>query len=184
MMMNKLILILTVVLFGISARAQNLKESDVPSQVKSKFNAMNPNVNNVRWERNDGRFEAEFDEDSLETSVYFNGDGTYIKTEKEISISLLPSKARDFVLTNHPGKNIREAEIVTNASGSISYEAEIDNIDYYFDSDGNLLRKRSDDRNRGRDGDDRDDDSDDDRGRDNDNRGRDNDDRGRDSDDD
>jgi hypothetical protein len=40
-----------------------------------------------------------------------------------------------------PGKKIKEASHITDAKGVISYEAEIDGVDYIFDADGKMLRK-------------------------------------------
>lgn len=42
---------------------------------------------------------------------------------------------------NLAGEKISEAEKVVHANGTITYEAEIGNTDYKFDSNGNFLNK-------------------------------------------
>ncbi|MBC7865300.1 MAG: hypothetical protein IAF38_20155, partial [Bacteroidia bacterium] len=38
-------------------------------------------------------------------------------------------------------KKVKEAAKITDAKGVVTYEAEIDNADYIFDSTGNFLKK-------------------------------------------
>ena len=42
---------------------------------------------------------------------------------------------------NLPGKKVKESAKITDAAGKVSFEAEIDNIDYIFDSNGSLIKK-------------------------------------------
>ena len=42
------------------------------------------------------------------------------------------------------GKKITSAEKITNAKGVVSYEVEVDNTDYLFDSYGHFLQKDTD----------------------------------------
>jgi hypothetical protein len=144
--MKTAIIIFIITVFSLSAKAQNLKESDVPAPVKSKFSSMYPNVTGAKWEKENSKYEAEFKENSVETSVLFEAAGTYVQTEVEIPVSSLPDAVSSYVSKNLPGKKITEATQITSADGSMSYEAEIGKHDYMFDANGNFLKKESDDK--------------------------------------
>ncbi len=142
--MKKSILVLSLLALTLSINAQKLKESDVPSAVKSKFSQMYPGAKDVIWEIEDKNYEAEFKESGTETSVMYNGSGTYLQTETEISVSSLPAGVSEYTAKNLPGSKINEASKITDANGTISYEAEIGSSDYLFDSSGKFLSKSTD----------------------------------------
>ncbi len=130
--------------FGTEANAQNLKESDVPSEVKAKFSTMYPQVSNAKWEKENGKYEAEFKENGTETSVLFEANGTHVQTEVEIPVSSLPSSVSAYISKNLPGKTITEAVEITTPAGTVSYEAEVGNEDYLFDGSGKYIGKDND----------------------------------------
>jgi len=144
--MNKLKLILCsgILFTGLNIFSQNVKESDVPSAVKTKFTSMYPNVTGTKWEMENGDYEAGFKENNTETSAIFRSNGTYVQTEVEIPVSSLPNAVNDYVSKNLSGKKIKEAAKITSSDGTVTYEAEVGNEDYIFDSNGNFLKKDSD----------------------------------------
>lgn len=144
--MKTIIVIFSIAVLILSANAQKLKESDVPAPVKTKFTSMYPNVTGAKWEMENSKYEAEFKENSVETSVLFEAGGTYVQTEVEIPISSLPAGVNSYASKNLPGKKIAEATQITSADGSVSYEAEIGGPDYLFDANGNFIRKDTDDK--------------------------------------
>jgi hypothetical protein len=84
---TRLICVVFIFALGLEANAQNLKESDVPSAVKTKFSSMYSGVSNAKWEKENGKYEAEFKENGKETSVLFDANGTHVQTEIEIPVS-------------------------------------------------------------------------------------------------
>lgn len=141
---NKLVLILIIVFAGFNIYSQDVKESDVPAAVKTKFAAMYPNVTGAKWEMENGNYEAEFKENSTETSAIFEPNGTHVQTEVEIPVSLLPSGVNDYISKTLKSKEIKEGAKITSANGTVTYEAEVGNDDYIFDANGNFLMKDSD----------------------------------------
>jgi|SRR4030095_5212621 len=144
--MKTIIVIFIIAVFAISTNAQKLKESDVPAPVKSKFSSMYPGVTKAKWELENSKYEAEFKENSVETSVLFDAAGTYMQTEVEIPVSSLPAGVSTYVSKNLPGKKITEATQITGADGTVSYEAEIGKHDYIFDANGSFLKKEKEDK--------------------------------------
>ncbi len=139
--MKKLFILIVIASAVSYFNAQDLKESEVPSAVKTAFTALYPNETNVKWEKENLSYEAEFKKNSVETSVLFNKLGTLIQTETEIPVSSLPQGVSDYVSKNLNGSTIKEACKITSAAGEITYEAEVGKADYIFDVSGNFLNK-------------------------------------------
>jgi hypothetical protein len=125
----------------LSANAQEMKEADVPPAIKSSFTKLYPNAKVEKWEKEDNTFEAEFHENKIEMSATFGPNGQLIQSEEEMAVSALPKGVTDYVAQNLKGKKIKEAAKITDAKGHISYEAEVNNEDYIFDTDCKFLKK-------------------------------------------
>lgn len=141
--MKKLIIILALSLGIGSAYAQKLKEADVPAAVRESFKKNYPTAKVEKWEKEGDLYEAEFMVGKVEHSVGMNASGNVVETEMEIEVKDLPKSVNDYVTKNMPGKKIKEASKITLADGANHYEAEVDDVDYIFDADGNLLKKES-----------------------------------------
>lgn len=127
--------------FVISAKAQEVKNADVPPAIKSSFLKLFPNAVVEKWEKEGNGFEAEFHDNKTEMSVSFGPNGQLLQTEQEIEVKDLPSGIADYAAKNLSGKKIKEASKITDPKGHVSYAAEIDGTDYIFDSDCKYLRK-------------------------------------------
>lgn len=147
------ILVLT---FALSAGAQNLKESAVPAIVKEAFKNQYPEIKKAEWEKEKDNYEAEFEtkrvfvengkakKENIETSVVYNANGKMIETETEIPVSQLPKSVNEYISKNFAGKKITEAAKITDATGVITYEAEIGKKDLLFDVTGNYIKTEVD----------------------------------------
>ena len=117
-------------------------EKKPPQAVLNSFNQKFTGITDVDWslEKN-GEWEAEFDAaDGKETSANFSLDGTWLETETEIAITDLPSAVRDAVTKMRPGKKIKEAARILDASGQITYEVEVSGKDLIFNAEGDFVR--------------------------------------------
>ncbi len=123
------------------ANAQKIQDKDVPATVKTTFQKQYPDVKEVKWEKENENFEVEFELKETEYSVLLDASGNILETEVEISIDALPSNAKDYVSKNHSGQKIKEAAKITDAKGTVTYEAEIKGIDLIFDSNGNFIKE-------------------------------------------
>jgi hypothetical protein len=144
--MKKTALMMVAVMITSLTFAQKMQEKDVPAAVKTKFTTMFPNTKVEKWEKEGGKFEAEFESNKIETSVIFEANGTYVQTEVEIPVSSLPTAINEYVKANLSGKKIAEATKITNANSIITYETEIDDTDYLFDANGKFISKEVDDK--------------------------------------
>ena len=134
----------TIVSLGLGlslANAQTVKEADVPTPVKDALKKQYPAAKVEKWEKEDTNYEAEFHINKIETCAVYDSNGKFIESEIEIKESELPKGVADYIAKNLAGQKVKESAKITDASGKVSYEAEIDNIDYIFDSNGSLIKK-------------------------------------------
>jgi len=137
--------------------AQKVKEAEVPTAVKDAFAKKYAGIKVEKWEKEDGNFEAEFDQGKNEMGAIFDPSGTFKYEEIEIKAKALPAAVSEYCSKNFAGWKIAEATKITDADGKISYETEIskgrEDFDALFDDKGNFIKKTEE----GKEGDDDDD---------------------------
>jgi len=122
---------------------QKIKAVDVPVAVKSTFGKQYPTAKEVKWNKENGNFEASFDLDKVDNSVLFDPSGEILETEVKIEINQLPKGIVDYVKTNYKA-SIKEAAKISDAQGAITYEAEVKGKDLIFDSRGKFIKETKD----------------------------------------
>ena len=142
--MKKSILLLVIGFTTFSACAQKIKEAEVPTSVKSAFTKQYPAVKDVKWELEDGKYEAGFDLNKVKTSVLIDPSGNITETETKIAVSALPKTVADYCAKNYADKKIAEASKIVDAKGVITYEAEINKMDVLFDTNGKFIKESKD----------------------------------------
>lgn len=142
--MRKIFLIAVVFSVAAYSSAQSVSMQEVPSVVKTKFQSLNPSIVLVKWEKEDGNFEAHYKKDAKEMTCVISPSGKYVQTETAIRSSQLPVTVVEYLSKNMPGKKITDAAEIKDASGTITYEAEVSGFDYTFDSKGNFIKKETD----------------------------------------
>jgi uncharacterized membrane protein YkoI len=145
--MKKLI-VLTAILGSFTlGYSQKIKETDVPGPVKENFKKNYPQASGVKWEKENENYEGSFKESGKEISAVFDASGKFLQKEIEIAVSDLPSKVSEYVNKTYPGFNLDEASKITDASGKVFYEVEIEKgkeeAELIFDESGNFLKKEA-----------------------------------------
>ena len=95
--MKKIILIVSCLIFSSAIYAEKIKEVNVPNAVKDKLQAMFQSAKNIKWVKEFGNFEAEFDKNGNEISVLFAPDGQWLQTENAIKLNELPNAVMIYV---------------------------------------------------------------------------------------
>ncbi len=139
--------LMIVALFGLmvsQVSAQKIKESEVPKVVKDAFMKAYPAAKDVKWDKEDGSFEASFDLSKKDMSVLLDDMGMIKEVETEIAKSELPQAMQETLKKDYAGYKIEEtAKIVSN--GVTTYEAEVEKgektVELIFDNNGKLLKK-------------------------------------------
>jgi hypothetical protein len=127
-----------------TTQAQKLDASKVPATVKTAFTKKYPHVDNVKWEKEDGNFEAGFKENNQSMSTIFTPDGTLVESEVSIPVTSLPAAVTSYMKDHYKNVTVKEAAKITKASGEINYEAEIKGKDVIFDANGKFLKEAKD----------------------------------------
>ena len=143
--MKKLILIASSLLIISGANAKDLRESEVPEIIKQSFFKIYPNTKVDGWEKEGTDYEVEFHLNKVESSAVFDASGTFKELEQEIKTSALPKAVTDYCTKNYAGYKLSEAAKITDASGKVMYEAEMEkdkmHFDALFDANGNFIKK-------------------------------------------
>jgi len=146
--MIRLILLAAVLCLTLQLEAQSVKERDVPVAVTSRVSTLYPDAVKIKWEMEDGMYEASFMTGNKETSVLVSSQGMLVQTETEIEVAALPKEAAIYIMQNNPGNAIQEATKRTDVYGVVRYEAELKNMEYVFDASGKLLTEEKVDGNK------------------------------------
>ena len=133
-------------LLSASASAQKLKAAQVPTAVVAGFNQHFAQAKEVKWEKEDGNYEAEFEQGKAEQSALLNASGELLETETELPVAQLPAPVRAALASRYAGCKITEAaKIVAAGTGAVTYEAEIvksgKKQDVLFDAEGQEVKK-------------------------------------------
>lgn len=140
----KKILTLCLLLSGFTGLAHKDHHCHAPTSVRMAFSKQFPGIHDARWEQENGKYEAHFKYRGQQTSALFDDKGTWIETERSISIEALPPAATLYIENNFSGKIARTASVVTQSGGDISYEAHLKGADYVFDANGKFIRVEKD----------------------------------------
>lgn len=120
--------ILVAVLSVAMLSARNFSDdiSAPPAAVEATFNQMYPYAERVEWEREHGRYEAEFYLGDTEKEALFKADGTWIRTKTEISPAEAPTDAVQAVKAKYPQWVIDDIDFYEDASLGEYYLIEIE----------------------------------------------------------
>ena len=145
-MKKQLLLSATAMLIAGAAQAQKLAAAQVPAAATATFQKTFPTVKTVKWEKEGANYEAGFDMGKAEMSVVITAAGVLKETETEMAVAQLPASVQKTLATSYKAYRITEAaKIVTAATGTTTYEAEISRAgkhrDVLFNADGTEVKK-------------------------------------------
>lgn len=132
-----------VSVIGFSASAQKLEAAKVPDEVKKAFVKKFPQAI-PKWEKESGKFEANFKQNGNAMSALFQPNGTMTESETDIKVSDLPVSVLNYVKEHYKGKTIKAGAKITKTDGTINYEAEIGGKDVIFNDKGVFLHVAKD----------------------------------------
>jgi hypothetical protein len=123
------------------AFSQHVPSGQVPAAVKSALMAKYPGAKDVTWEKEKGKFEANWGGASKEdNSVLFAPDGSFVEMVVASQVSSLPPAILAYVKEHYPSSKITEAGKITWPGGKTGYEAEVKGKDLVFDELGNFIK--------------------------------------------
>jgi hypothetical protein len=130
-------------IFIAGAYAQDMKKDNVPANVKAECLKRFPESAKakVSWEKEKGNYEANWGGKSGEdNAAMFTPVGVFIELVKAIPVNQLPSAAIKYVKVHEKGATIKEAGLVTDPNGVVTYEAELKGKELIFDKTGTFIK--------------------------------------------
>jgi hypothetical protein len=137
----KKIIVFGMMLASVSAFAQKINASKVPASIQAAFNKSFPGIKDAKWEKENGNYEANFNQNGQKLSALYDPNGAWLETETAIEVSELPASVKDFIAKNYKGDKIKEAAKLKMANGDNNYEAEVKGMDLIFDMNGKFIKK-------------------------------------------
>lgn len=119
--------------------AQSEKDIEVPFAVLDQFSLNYPDAKSILWEKKGEKYQARFKNDKMETMAMLSDSGEIIKTETEIKAIALPEAATAYLQKNFEDKKIEETKIMEDQAGIITFRAQVEKVDFTFDSNGQLI---------------------------------------------
>ncbi len=119
------------------------EQANVPAVVKQGFTKQFPGAS-AKWEKEDGKYEANFKHMNHEMSAVFEANGSMTESEMEIKASELPAGVATYIKEHYKGASIKEVAKITKANGEVNYEAEVHGKDLIFDAYGKFLKEMKD----------------------------------------
>ena len=100
----------------------------------------------MKWEKEGADYEAGFEVGKAEMSAVITAAGILKETETEMPVAQLPVSVQKALAANYKSSKITEAaKIVTAATGTTTYEAEVSqggkHHDVLFNADGTEVKK-------------------------------------------
>ena len=128
--------------------AQDLKMNEIPSNLMEIFKKSFTNVTDVEWEMDGEYYNVEFEVNRIEHEIWYDKNGTIIKTEKDVTEKDLPEAISSVLKSNYSEYKIDSIEM-TEFKGKITYEVELekgwsDELKVIFDASGTVLSSRND----------------------------------------
>ena len=142
--MKKLLIMILLAFAMPTVYAQKLDAAKVPTEVKAGFAKQFPKATDVKWEKENGLYEAGFKDVGQKKSATFDAKGTMTESEVSIKVSELPMAATEYIKAHYKGLPVKEAAKITKANGEVNYEAEISKMDVIFDAKGTFIKEAKD----------------------------------------
>jgi hypothetical protein len=139
-MKNLFSLLFVCTAISLTACGQKIDASKVPAVIKESFTKQFPGAT-AKWEKEDGKYEAAFKQNSNTMSALFEENGMMTESEMEIKVAELPAPASAYIKANYVSATVKGAAKITKANGEVNYEAELKGKDVIFDATGNFLKE-------------------------------------------
>ena len=135
-------------------KEDDIRISDVPSAVMNSFDANFPNASRAEWEKKSGCIVADFWQDGMDMSAWYNPNGEWLMTESDlgVNLSVLPQAVQDaFKSSQYANWHVDDIDKYERPN-NVFYLIEIEtkgesDRDLFFAPDGSLLKDEVDKEN-------------------------------------
>ena len=120
------------------------QKNDVPAEAKTSFAKSYPNASNIKWDKENGAFEVDFQWNGKKMSALYDAKGVLKESEVSIPVSELPATVSEYLAKNYKGIPVKGAAKITKADGTVNLEAEIKGKDILFNTNGKFIKEVKD----------------------------------------
>ena len=120
------------------------QKNDAPADAKNAFAKSYPNASNIKWDKENGAFEVDFQWNGKKMSALYDAKGVLKESEVSIPVSELPATVSEYLAKNYKGIPVKGAAKITKADGTVNLEAEIKGKDILFDTNGKFIKEVKD----------------------------------------
>ena len=143
-MKKSILLIISIVLFGVFAYSQ----IKVPEKVVAAFRAKFPAAGALEWgKESDTEFEAEFKMNGKEMSANFNAAGKWLETEAKLSKNDLPAPVLATLKTKFGSSEVKNIESLEKVGEAVVYEVQLEQdengLEVILDAGGRIVKQES-----------------------------------------
>ncbi len=122
------------------------EKSEIPAAVQRSFQQKFAQASDIKWEAEEGSYEAEFQLNGKEMSAEFAGDGTWKETETEVEQADLPAAIVDTLEAAYGDYEVKKAELCETPEGK-NWEIEVKKdqteMELVMDENGKILKKEA-----------------------------------------
>ena len=144
-----IMVILMVFTLAILGYAQDIPQTQVPSEILNQFNSQFPDASNVEWEMKGDLYNVEFEIGwNIDHNVWYNAASEMVKHKEDISPDELPEAVNNRIKTDFNGYTIEDLKRITD-NGVVVYKMELNSSqqqdwDVVIDAKGDVVNKKSD----------------------------------------
>lgn len=114
--MKNILIFIFSLFFFLSLFSQEIKESDLPANIKSSFKEQFSPQGKVAWTKSGKLFIAAFKADNINKKAAYTEDGNWLNTRDEINYKELPASITDYISANFKDAIIMESSYRETAS--------------------------------------------------------------------
>jgi hypothetical protein len=131
----------------LTIEAQNLPQSQVPSEVLNAFQGKFPNATEAKWEVKENLYKAEFKVGSRGHDVWINKTGKITKHKEDFPKKDLPQIIQQKISTEFKGYKLDDADKI-ETEGKVFYQVKLDGTSddrkILFTADGKIQENEVD----------------------------------------
>lgn len=144
--MKKLIFAILLVtgLTQIAAAQEQVKESDVPAEVKTGFKNAFPDAKDVEWKMKDGKYKVKFEMNGTDNIAAFDAAGKMLSKGVKIKESELPAAVAAAVKSGYADRTIDDVYKV-DKNGTIHYMVKLNGspeTKVAYTADGQVVKEK------------------------------------------
>lgn len=113
----KILLLLTIVSLVYACTEKNDEITGVPEKIESAFSTKYENAKEIKWENEDGIWEAEFKLDGVDYEAMYDQNGEWAETGHEVEQTEIPDIIMNSINTDYGDRTILEVEKYDSREG-------------------------------------------------------------------